>query len=160
MTLMKSDREYMQMALAEARQAMAQGEVPVGAVLVDDGGGVVARAHNRREGECDATAHAEILAIRAGGKRLGRWRLADCTLYVTLEPCPMCAGALVMGRLRRLVYAVPDARAGAVGSIFNVPDHPSLNHRLEVTAGVLEDECRTLLQQFFKHCRRIGADGS
>ncbi len=159
MKKMKSDRAYMEMAVAEARLAMARGEAPIGAVLVDDEGGVLARAHNRREGDHDATAHAEILAIREAGRRLGHWRLTGCTLYVTLEPCPMCAGALVMGRLARVVYGVPDARAGAVESIFNVPGHPSLNHRVAVTAGVMEDECRALLQAFFR-CRRDEAAGN
>ena len=147
---MRSDLEYMRLALAEARKAMEQGEVPIGAVLVDDEGGVVFRAHNRREADCDATAHAEIIAIREGGRRLGHWRLSGCTLYVTLEPCPMCAGALVMARLKRVVYGVPDARAGSVESIFNIPAHPALNHRIEVTAGIAEDECRAILQEFFR----------
>ncbi len=154
---MKSDLEYMQLALAEARTAMEQGEVPIGAVLVDDEGGVVVRAHNRREANHDATAHAEIIAIREGGRRLGRWRLSGCTLYVTLEPCPMCAGALVMARLKRVVYGVPDTRAGSVESIFNIPAHPSLNHHIEVTAGIAEDECRSILQSFFR-ARRGGMD--
>ncbi len=155
---MRSDLEYMQLALVEARKAMDQGEVPIGAVLVDDEGGVVVRAHNRREADHDATAHAEIIAIREGGRRLGRWRLSGCTLYVTLEPCPMCAGALVMARLKRVVYGVPDARAGSVESIFNIPAHPSLNHHPEVTAGIGEDECRAVLQAFFR-ARRGEPDG-
>ena len=155
---MRDDRVYMEMAIAEARLAMAQGEIPVGAVLVDDEGGVLARAHNRREADHDATAHAEILAIREAGRRLGHWRLSGCTLYVTLEPCPMCAGALVMARLARVVYGAADARAGAMESIFNVPGHPSLNHHVAVRAGVREDECRALLQAFFRD--RRGAAGS
>lgn len=155
---MRDDRVYMEMAIAEARLAMAQGEIPVGAVLVDDEGGVLARAHNRREADHDATAHAEILAIRKAGMRLGHWRLSSCTLYVTLEPCPMCAGALVMARLARVVYGAADARAGAVESIFNVPGHPSLNHHVAVRAGVMEDACRALLQAFFRD--RRGAAGS
>lgn len=158
MKTMLSDRAYMEMAIAEAHLAMAQGEIPIGAVLVDDEGGVLSRAHNRREAAHDATAHAEILAIREAGRRLGHWRLTDCTLYVTLEPCPMCAGALVMGRLARVVYGVPDARAGAVESIFNVPGHPALNHRVAVTAGVLEEECRALLQTFFRSRRSRTAE--
>ena len=155
---MRDDRVYMEMAIAEARLAMAQGEIPVGAVLVDDEGGVLARAHNRREADHDATAHAEILAIREAGMRLGHWRLTGCTLYVTMEPCPMCAGALVMARLARVVYGAADARAGAVESIFNVPGHPSLNHHVAVRAGVMEDACRALLQAFFRD--RRGAAGS
>ena len=139
----------MALALDEARLAMESGEVPVGAVLIDDGGGVVVRAHNLRETERDATAHAEILAIREAGRRLSRWRLTGCTLYVTLEPCPMCAGAIMAARVSRLVYGAPDARAGAVESIFNTPGPPSLAAASETTAGVMEDECRALLQIFF-----------
>lgn len=146
----------MMLALEAARQAMGQGEAPIGAVLVAADGAIVAQAHNRREAEHDPTAHAEILAIREGGRRLGRWRLSDCTLYVTLEPCPMCAGALVMARLGRVVYGAPDFRAGAVESLFNIPGHPSLNHRVAVTAGVLESECRGLLQDFFRQRRHGG----
>lgn len=146
---MNKDQEYMRIALEEARLAMLQGEVPVGAVLIDDEGGVVIRAHNRRETETDATAHAEILAIREAGKRLSRWRLTGCTLFVTIEPCPMCAGAIMASRISRLVYGAPDARAGAVESIFNIPGHPSLAPAPEITAGVLEDECKLLLKNFF-----------
>ena len=151
---MKSDREYMRLAIEEARKAGEAGEVPIGAVLIDDRGGVVFRAHNRREADLDATAHAELIAIREGGRRLGRWRLTGCTLYVTLEPCPMCAGALVLARLRRLVYGAADARAGAVESIFNIPGHPALNHHLEVTAGILEYDCAALLRDFFRKRRQ------
>ena len=139
----------MALALDEARLAMDSGEVPVGAVLIDDEGGVVVRAHNLRETERDATAHAEILAIRDACRRLSRWRLSGCTLYVTLEPCPMCAGAIVASRISRLVYGATDARAGAVESIFNIPGHPSLAPMPAITAGVMEDECRALLQDFF-----------
>ena len=146
---MSKDREYMAIALDEARLAMESGEVPVGAVLIDDEGGAVVRAHNLRETERDATAHAEILAIREAGRRLSKWRLAGCTLYVTLEPCPMCAGAIMAARISRLVYGAPDARAGAVESIFNIPGHPSLAPMPEITAGVMEDECKALLQTFF-----------
>ena len=146
---MNRDREYMAMALDEARLAMDSGEVPVGAVLIDDEGGVLVRAHNLRETERDATAHAEILAIREACGRLSRWRLSGCTLYVTLEPCPMCAGAIMAARISRLVYGATDARAGAVESVFNIPGHPSLAPSPEITAGVMEDECKTLLQKFF-----------
>lgn len=146
---MKDDKYYMKLALAEAEIALTLGEVPIGAVLVDAEGGVVVCAHNMRENWQDATAHAEILAIRGGGKLLGRWRLSDCTLYVTLEPCPMCAGALVMARLRRVVYGVTDAKAGGVESIFNIPGHRSLNHQVAVTAGIMEDECAAILKRFF-----------
>jgi len=146
---MKDDKYYMKLALAEAETALKLGEVPIGAVLVDAEGGVVVCTHNMRETWQDATAHAEILAIRDGGKLLGRWRLSDCTLYVTLEPCPMCAGALVMARLRRVVYGVADAKGGAVESIFNIPGHRSLNHQVAVTAGIMEDECAAILKRFF-----------
>ncbi|MBR5909965.1 MAG: tRNA adenosine(34) deaminase TadA [Schwartzia sp.] len=146
---MNKDREYMAIALDEARLAMESGEVPVGAVLIDDEGGVVVRAHNMCEAERDATAHAEILAIREAGRKLTRWRLTGCTLYVTLEPCPMCAGAIMSARISRLVYGATDARAGAVESIFNIPGHPSLAPSPIITAGVMEDECKALLQSFF-----------
>ena len=146
---MNKDREYMAIALDEARLAMESGEVPVGAVLIDDEGGVVVRAHNMCEAERDATAHAEILAIREAGRKLTRWRLTGCTLYVTLEPCPMCAGAIMSARISRLVYGATDAREGAVESIFNIPGHPSLAPSPIITAGVMEDECKALLQSFF-----------
>ena len=143
----------MAIALDEARLAMESSEVPVGAVLIDDEGGVVVRAHNMREAERDATAHAEILAIREAGRQLSRWRLNGCTLYVTLEPCPMCAGAIMAARISRLVYGATDARAGAVESIFNIPGHPSLAPSPIITAGVMEDECKALLQSFFSSRR-------
>ena len=151
---MNDDKYYMRLALAEAENALVLGEVPIGAVLIDDKGGVVVQAHNMRETWKDATAHAEVIAIREAGKKLGHWRLSDCTLYVTVEPCPMCAGALVMGRLRRVVYGVPDAKAGAVESLFNIPRHPALNHQVQVTAGILEDECAAVLKRFFASRRK------
>ena len=140
-------------ALAEARKAYDEGEVPIGAVLVLDGE-VIASAHNMRETWQDATAHAEVIAIQAACRKLGRWRLTGATLYVTIEPCPMCAGALVMSRLDRLVYGSADYKAGAVESIFNVVDNPALNHRLEITAGVREEECAALMRDFFRQRRR------
>ena len=146
----------MGLALAEAEQAAAEGEVPIGAVLVF-AGEVVAQAHNRRETDHDATAHAEMLVIREACRKLKRWRLTGATLYVTIEPCPMCAGALVMSRVDRLVYGSPDFRAGAVESIFNVVQHPSLNHRLAVTAVVRQDECAAAMQAFFRDRRRSAA---
>ena len=151
-----NDFEFMGLALAEAEQAAAEGEVPIGAVLVF-AGEVVAQAHNRRETDHDATAHAEMLVIREACRKLKRWRLTGATLYVTIEPCPMCAGALVMSRVDRLVYGSPDFRAGAVESIFNVVQHPSLNHRLAVTAGVRQDECAAAMQAFFRDRRRSAA---
>lgn len=145
----KRDEYYMTIALALAREALCQGEVPVGAVLVQ-AGEIAARSYNRREALQDATAHAEILALRAAGKRLGSWRLLDTTLYVTLEPCPMCAGALVQARVSRLVYGAPDPKSGAAGTLYNITADPRLNHRLEVKAGVLGTQCAALLQEFFR----------
>lgn len=143
------DVHFMEMALEEARQAAREGEIPVGAVLVREGQ-VLARNHNRREQDRDATAHAEVLVLREACRQLGRWRLSDTALYVTLEPCPMCAGAIWNARVGRLVYGAWDSAAGACGSQFNLPAHPSLNFRTQVTAGVMEEECRKILQDFLK----------
>ena len=140
-------------ALAEARRAAGIGEVPIGAVVVRDGV-VVGRGHNRRETDGDPLAHAEILAIRQAASAAGAWRLSGCTMYVTLEPCAMCAGALVNGRVERLVYGAPDPKAGYCGTLGNVVQDPRLNHRLEVTAGVLEEESAALLRGFFGALRR------
>lgn len=138
------------MALAEAQKAYDMGEIPIGAVLVDESGVVVAAGHNLREKNHDATAHAEMEVIREGCEKLGRWRLSGTTLYVTIEPCPMCAGALMNGRVDRLVYGSAESKFGAVESLFNIVNNPVLNHRMEVTAGVLEDECRNIMKDFFK----------
>ena len=143
------DEDYMRAALTQARIASEKGEVPVGAVLVDSAGKIVAAAHNLCETKNDATAHAEMLAIANASKILGRWRLTDLTLYVTLEPCPMCAGACLMSRIGRIVYGAVDIRAGACESLFNITSHPALFFQAKVTAGVLEDECAALLKQFF-----------
>ena len=148
----------MGLALAEARLAAEEGEVPIGAILVKNGE-VISRAHNRRENDKDATAHAEMLVIRDACQKLGRWRLSGTTLYVTIEPCPMCAGALVMSRVDRLVYGSPDYKAGAVESLFNITSHPALNHRLEVTAGIRQEECAAAMQAFFRKRRRSGSAG-
>ena len=148
-----NDFDFMGLALDQARQAAAVGEVPIGAVLVLDGE-VIAQAYNLRETDQDATAHAEMLVIREACRKLGRWRLSDTTVFVTIEPCPMCAGALVMSRVERLVYGSPDFRAGAVESIFNVVQHPALNHRLAVKAGVRQEECAAVMQAFFRERRR------
>jgi tRNA(adenine34) deaminase len=139
----------MRLALKEARAASAHGDVPVGAVVVADGE-VVARAHNDRVGRADPTAHAEVLALREAAAQRHSWRLDGATLYVTLEPCPMCAGALVAARVARLVYGPQDARAGAALSLYNIPQDPRLNHVVEITSGVLADESRALLQSFFQ----------
>ena len=141
----------MHLALAEDEKAYARGEIPIGAVLVrNEDGTVVSRGHNLRESKNDATAHAEMEAIREACARLNRWRLSGLTLYVTIEPCAMCAGALVNSRIDRLVYGSTESKFGAVESIFNVVNHRLLNHRLSVTAGVLEDECRQLMKDFFR----------
>lgn len=145
----QSDVRFMEMALEEARQAAREGEIPVGAVLVREGQ-VLARDHNRREQDRDATAHAEVMVIREACRKLQRWRLSDTTLYVTLEPCPMCAGAIWNARVGRLVYGAWDSAAGACGSQFNLPAHGSLNFRTAVTAGVMEEDCRKILQDFLK----------
>lgn len=139
----------MAQALELARQAAAAGEVPVGAVLVKDGQ-VIAAAHNSPIGQHDPSAHAEIRVLREAGQRLGNYRLPDTTLYVTLEPCPMCAGALVHARVERLVYGAPDLRAGAAGTVFDIARSPALNHRLEVEGGVGGDAAAALLQEFFR----------
>ncbi|HLG67826.1 MAG TPA: tRNA adenosine(34) deaminase TadA [Acidimicrobiales bacterium] len=149
------DEEAMRLAIAEAARAPAHGDVPVGAVAVV-GTTVVASRHNEREGRQDPTAHAEILALVDAARSLGRWRLDDLTLVVTLEPCPMCAGALVAARVRRLVFGAPDPKAGACGSLYNVCADPRLNHELPVVPGVLAQECAALLTSFFAQ-RRPGA---
>lgn len=146
------DHDYMGAALDEARKAYALDEVPIGAVLVMDGE-IIARGHNMRELWHDATAHAEIIVVREACRKLGRWRLTGATLYVTIEPCPMCAGALVMSRVDRVVYGSADYKAGAVESIFNIVQHSALNHQLLVTAGVRADECAGLMKDFFKKRR-------
>ena len=140
--------EYMRLALEEARAAAREGEVPVGAVLLLDGR-VVARGRNRTLADCDPTAHAEIVALRAAAKELGSHRLVGASLYVTIEPCSMCAGAIVQARISRLIYGCDDRKGGAVHSCFAVFDHPALNHRVEVTSGVLAEEAAAVLQTFF-----------
>ncbi len=139
----------MGLALERAREAEAHGDVPIGAVVAR-GDELLAAAGNERELRRDPTAHAEILAIRAASERLGGWRLPDTTLYVTLEPCAMCAGAIVLARIPTVVYGAPDPKAGAAGSVLDVLAEPSLNHRPQVIGGVLEEECATLLLEFFR----------
>jgi tRNA(adenine34) deaminase len=143
-----TDEDAMALALAEARRAAEAGEVPVGAVTLVNGV-VVAARHNEREASNDPTAHAELLALRETAARLGDWRLGEVTLVVTLEPCPMCAGALVASRVGRLVYGATDPRAGACGTLYNLCVDPRLNHELPVTSGVAAEECSTLLSSFF-----------
>ncbi len=147
-----TDEQYMRQALLLAEAAYQKGEVPVGALLVGETG-IISRAHNRREELNDATAHAEILALKEGGHILGTWRLLNTTLYVTLEPCPMCAGALVHARVSRLVFGTRDPKGGAAGSLYNIPADPRLNHRLEVHEGILAPECAALLKNFFSERR-------
>lgn len=149
-----NDETFMHRALLEAKKAYLKGEVPVGAVITLDRQ-VIARAHNRREELQDPTAHAEILAIREAAAKLRSWRLVGATIYVTLEPCPMCAGALVLARIGRLVYGAADPKSGAAGSVMNLVNHEVLNHRVSVTSGILEDECSALLKQFFSELRDI-----
>jgi tRNA(adenine34) deaminase len=143
------DEEWMQRALDEARAAGAAGEVPVGAVIVKDSE-LVAVGQNRNLRDHDPSAHAEIMALRSAGARLGNHRLEDCEMYVIIEPCAMCAGALVHARLKRLVYGAKDTKAGAVESVLRVLNHPRLNHQMQVTGGVLEAECSEMLRDFFR----------
>lgn len=150
---MNDDYRFMGLALEQAQKAYHQGEVPIGAVLVL-GGDVIASAHNMRETWQDATAHAEVIVIRQACKKLQRWRLTGATLYVTIEPCPMCAGALIMSRIDRVVYGSADYKAGAVESLFNITGHQGLNHNVQVTAGVRADECSAMMKQFFKMRRK------
>jgi len=142
------DESYMRRALELARQAQTAGEVPVGAVVVHDGA-IIAEGWNHPIRAHDPSAHAEMIALRTAGQALSSYRLLDTTLYVTLEPCAMCAGAMVHARVRRLVFGAADPRAGAAGSVFNVVQHPALNHRIELTCGVLAEECGSLLKEFF-----------
>jgi tRNA(adenine34) deaminase len=146
----------MRQALAEARSALSSADVPVGSVVLDPDGAVIGRGHNRREADGDPTAHAEVVALREAAKARGQWRLDGCTLVVTLEPCTMCAGAIVLARVSRLVFGAYDEKAGAVGSLWDVVRDRRLNHRPEVLGGVLDDECKALLLGFFDAQREQG----
>ena len=146
---------WMQAALEQARRAQELGDVPIGAVIVR-GGQIVAAAHNRRIIDADPTAHAEMLAIRAAAKALGDWRLEGCTLVVTLEPCCMCAGAIVLARIETVVYGATDPKAGAAGTLYHLCDDPRLNHQARVVPGVLADECGSILTRFFQAQRALG----
>ncbi|MEW6064857.1 adenosine deaminase [Desulforamulus profundi] len=148
-----SHASYMREALSEARKAAEKGEVPIGAVVVVDGK-IIGRGHDLRESICDASAHAEILAMREAAKHLGDWRLNNATLYVTVEPCAMCAGAIVQFRIKRLVYGAPNAKSGSVDTILDIVHQTRFNHRVEVISGILEDECREILQKFFRELRK------
>ncbi len=148
----RDDVVWMELALEQARLAAEAGEVPVGALVIKDGE-MVGRGHNRNLLDHDPTAHAEIVALRQAAERLGNHRLGGCTVYATIEPCAMCAGALIHARVSRLVYGASDPKAGAAGSILKVLNHPGLNHQMEVTAGVLAQECSEILQAFFRQKR-------
>jgi tRNA(adenine34) deaminase len=146
------DELWMRSALAQAGEAQRRGEVPVGAVVVL-GEAIIGEGFNQPIGSHDATAHAEIVAIRDAGRRLGNYRLSGATMYVTIEPCQMCVGAMVHARIARVVYGTPEPKAGAIESAMRAHEHPALNHRLDVTGGVLETECRAVMQEFFKSRR-------
>ena len=150
---MNRHEEYMKTALSLAQEAGEHGEIPVGAIVVVNGE-IVAQGRNEKEMRSDATAHAEILALQRAAKKVGHWRLSDATMYVTLEPCSMCAGAMVQARLGNLVYGAYDPRAGAAGSVVDLLDHPAFNHRVIVKSGVLADECGQILKEFFDAKRK------
>lgn len=147
-----TDREYMLEALFEARLALAEGELPIGCIIVHNHE-IIARAHNERERTQDPTAHAEIVAIRRAAKRLGSWRLNGCTLYVTLEPCPMCAGTISQARVSRLVYGAPDPSQGCAGSVYRIPEDPAFSHFCPSDGGVEEEACAAVLNAFFSEKR-------
>jgi len=152
MDKMVEDQRFMDLALAQATLAAEMGEVPVGAVVVHEGE-VIAQAHNRREVDADPTAHAELIAMRDAAQKLGDWRLEDCTVYVTLEPCAMCAGLMVNARVSRCVYAATDPRGGFLGTLGDLSSHPVLNHRFEVTTGIRSEEAAEALRSFFRRVR-------
>jgi tRNA(adenine34) deaminase len=157
--LLTGDEHFMREALRQARKAAKQDEVPIGAVIVHEGR-LIARAWNQVETLKDATAHAEMIALTQAQGAMGDWRLADCDLYVTKEPCPMCAGAIMHCRIRRLIYGCADTKAGAAGSFWNLLQSPNLNHRSEITAGVLGDDCVMMLKDFFRDARARNANGA
>ncbi|WP_139990661.1 tRNA adenosine(34) deaminase TadA [Paenibacillus paridis] len=148
----QEDQNWMLEAIAEAKKAEEIGEVPIGAVIVRHNE-IIGRGYNLRETQFDPTAHAEMVAIRDACDRIGAWRLLDCTLYVTLEPCPMCAGAIVQSRVKRVVYGTTDPKAGCAGTLMNLLQEPRFNHETELTSGILQPECASLLKQFFRRLR-------
>lgn len=152
------DEGWMRLALEAAQEAAELGEVPVGACLVSSEGLVLARSGNRTRTDCDPTGHAEVVALREAAREVGNYRLTGATMYATIEPCAMCAGALVQARIKRLVYGAKDERAGAVSSQFRICDTGFLNHRIEITSGVLEAECRAIMQAFFRTRRTKNSD--
>ncbi len=155
MPITDEDRKWMQIALTEAERALEKDDVPIGAIAVHKGE-IIGRGYNRREADQDPTAHAEMIAMRQASQVVGYWRLEDVTLYCTLEPCAMCAGAMVLARLPRLVYATTDPKAGAAGSIMDITRHPSLNHKVEVEHGVFADEAAEQIRSFFRKLRAQG----
>ncbi|MGE5443013.1 MAG: tRNA adenosine(34) deaminase TadA [Ignavibacteriales bacterium] len=148
-----NDETFMHLAIEEALKAEGIGEVPIGAVIVRENGEIISRAHNLRETSLDPTAHAEIIAIREAAKKLGNWRLANVALYVTLEPCAMCVGAIILSRIKRVIFGARDPKAGAIVSIYNIGVDGKLNHRVEIEEGILRDECADLLKRFFENLR-------
>ena len=152
---MSTDSDFMKEALVEAEKAQAEGEVPIGAVIVYHGE-IIARGHNQKETLQDPTAHAEIMAIRRAAPFFASWRIEESTLYVTMEPCPMCSGAILAARIARVVYGTPDYKAGAVRTLYRLLEDKRLNHRCEVTPGVFEEECREILRDFFRRQRDLG----
>ena len=148
-----NDDDWMSLALEEARAAAATGDVPVGAVIVDELGAIIGRGRNRRELDTDPTAHAEIIALRDAAKQLGHWRV-EATMFVTQEPCPMCAGAIVNARIKRVVFGCTNPKAGAVQTLYTIASDPRLNHRAQVLGGVRADECSAVLSEFFKQLRQ------
>lgn len=151
-------RKYMQAALEEAKKAAALGEIPIGAVIVRDGA-VIACGHNETETRKDPTAHAEMIAIRAAAKALGGWRLTECQMFVTAEPCSMCAGAIVWARIEKLYIGTMDPKSGACGSVFNIPQEKKLNHFTEIETGLMQEECSCIMKDFFKQLRKKKSEG-
>ncbi len=150
---LSEDEKYMKAALTQARKAMALGEVPIGCVIVFDGA-VIGRGYNRRNTDHSTLSHAEMTAIRRASRKVGDWRLEGCTLYCTLEPCPMCAGAIEQARIDRVVIGAPSDKSGCAGTVLNIVSNEALMHQSEITAGVLQDECSALLKEFFRRLRR------
>lgn len=150
-------KRYMQEAIEEAKKAAAMGEVPVGAVIVKDGQ-IIGRGHNQTEFLKDPTAHAEIIAIRQAAAKLGGWRLSGCSIFVTAEPCSMCAGAIVWARIQKLYIGTMDPKSGACGSVFNIPQEKKLNHYVEIETGLMQEECSFLMKKFFKQLRKKKAE--
>ena len=151
---MQEKEIFMKEALKEAKKAYDKLEIPVGAIIVKDGK-IIARAHNQKETKCDTTNHAEILAIQKASKKLNSWRLIDCEMYVTLEPCSMCAGAIINSRIKKVYIGTMDEKTGAVGSVFNLFNDYKFNHKVDFEAGILKDECEDILKRFFKELRTI-----